>query len=171
MIYYNNRSYEEYFNHVVFNCFWRQSDFNNTAQLSIIDDRLKETRLQCLEFFKQVSQEVKTNEETADKFVSLITTTLLDSIQHQLLAEFETQVYNAESEIRKKDIQAEATQRFQNAVDTETIVQHIVAPIEQEKQIFRERFMSRQRSISIKMCKKFSEKAQKVLNNANEFIL
>lgn len=79
-------------------------------------------------------------------------------------------MYGMDAEFDKKTVMDKSLERFKDANDLETIILHMENPVELERQIFREMYMSKQRSHGIKLIQTFKDQMRKALKYIELFL-
>ena len=66
----------------------------------------------------------------------------MTALQKDLIKRFEDKMMQIDSKIKKKDVISENLKIFTETEDKETIIKHIISPLEFEKDIFNNKYNS-----------------------------
>ena len=91
-------------------------------------------------FFEKINSQVSSDLDAVEGLIDIVVTTLLNALKKELLVQFENKMYQIDSDIKKSENMKEANQMFQDAEDTETIIQHMTTPIVLERYCFERKY-------------------------------
>ena len=78
-------------------------------------------------------------------------------------------MYGVDAEITKADIIAECNNRFQESQDQQTIILHMISPVELEKVVFNKKYTDFQIKYTKEARDKFEEQVKAVLKSSQHF--
>ena len=110
-----------------------------------------------MSFFEKINSQVSSGEDAAKGLVEVVIKQLTKVVRKRWLADFSKKVFSIESEISKGEILKQAIKVFQDAQDTETIVEHMTEPIELEKRLIKEKYLRLQQIYAEEVMKGFDK--------------
>ena len=80
-------------------------------------------------------------------------------------------MWGIDCKFNKEDLMKKSIERFKNATDIETITLHMTKPVELERIVFYEDYLTLQKQYGISLIKDFKEQLQRALARIDEFIV
>ena len=133
---YDTTKYVADFNQIMYNQLLEQAYHNEDINVKKVDAKIAEVKEKALECYNKINSEVDSDVDVSNNFVDLIMQQLMTALQKDQIKRFRTKMYGVDADIKKADVIADSNNRFQQAQDQETIIQHIISPVELEKAVF-----------------------------------
>ena len=105
-----------------------------------IKKQIENAAAQALAFYDQFNSEVGSDLDAADRFVKLVYEQLLQAATKEQLELFDESMQQIDSKFTKEDNLKATNKVFQEAEDTETIILHMISPVDLERRVFKKEF-------------------------------
>ena len=170
MIDYKQIKYVDDFNAILYNIILTQEKRNAALTFKEIEDKIESAAKEQIEKYDQYTQSVGSDEGKADSFVLLVIEQLIEVLQEELLEQFDSKIFEIETKFNKEDNMKEAFKAFKEAEDSETIIQHMMEPVELERRVFKDRYIKTSHSYANQLIEDFDKLWKEGLTNCQDFI-
>lgn len=115
LIHYETQKFIDAFNTIFFNQLLRQVDRNDLINFTEIETKISTTEEAAVAFYEQINQQVSSDSDAANGFLTLVLEQLFIVLQKELIEQFDDKILSIDSFFKKEDNMNMSNKVFQES--------------------------------------------------------